>query len=141
LQTLEEDLRQESLVHWWQIKSKFSHHPTPQREALLRRAVQRHLGKHRRKLWAEKRRGDIDASELPDEGPVVERPPEDVEMRMDIDRALATLPPLQQQICALLQAGHGPTEIAAELGITRNSVNYHIERIRISFRQQGLENI
>jgi RNA polymerase sigma factor (sigma-70 family) len=62
----------------------------------------------------------------------------DLELRLDTQAVLASLPPRLRKICELLKH-KSPPEVAAELGINRNSIYRLIASARRHFEAAGLE--
>jgi RNA polymerase sigma-70 factor, ECF subfamily len=66
------------------------------------------------------------------------RPPEEViELRVDLERLLATLTPEQREICAHL-IDRTVTEVARLLGIPRTSIQDIMQKLRVLFEEAGL---
>jgi len=62
-----------------------------------------------------------------------------VDLRLDIEMLLASLPPLQQQICALIMRGHTLTDVAHLLGMRRTSLYYYVDQIHQAFIAGGFD--
>lgn len=66
------------------------------------------------------------------------RSPEEVtELRVDLERLLATLTPEQRQICAQL-IDHTVTEVARMLAVPRTSIQDIVQKLRVLFNAAGL---
>jgi len=61
------------------------------------------------------------------------------EIKLDIQAAIATLPPREQQVCQKLMNGLSAREIAKELGVGRASIETSIQRIRKAFTDLELQ--
>jgi DNA-directed RNA polymerase specialized sigma24 family protein len=64
--------------------------------------------------------------------------PFQLDLKADVQKALAKLTPLQRQLCEWLQE-ETPTEISRRTGIPRTTINSHIPLIRNRLRKAGLE--
>ncbi|MHB9129757.1 MAG: sigma-70 family RNA polymerase sigma factor [Armatimonadota bacterium] len=62
-----------------------------------------------------------------------------LDVRIDLADLLASLPPLQQQICALIMHGHTLTDIARTLGMPRTSLYFHLDQIHQAFLAGGFD--
>jgi RNA polymerase sigma factor (sigma-70 family) len=60
------------------------------------------------------------------------------DLEMDIAGVTASLPPQQQDVCAMLRT-KTPTEIARETGMARSVIYKHIAAIRAAFTKAGLD--
>lgn len=59
-------------------------------------------------------------------------------LSLDVDGAVRSLPPLDQQICRGLSLGSSISQLAATLGISWHTARAHVEAIRRHFEQLGL---
>ncbi|MEK7355626.1 MAG: ECF-type sigma factor [Bdellovibrionota bacterium] len=133
------EARQECTARWSKLRHQYRVLPMMAWKAGLRKVVRRKLVDLHRRMSALKRQGDYFSEKLPENDRYAGRVQPDEEIRIMVNDAIAVLTPLQQQICELLKNGHGPTEIAPALNLTRNQVNYQIKLIRNVFYQQGLK--
>jgi RNA polymerase sigma-70 factor (ECF subfamily) len=60
------------------------------------------------------------------------------ELELDIATVMASLPPEQRDVCAMLRT-KTPTEIARETGLSRSAIYKHIAAIRTAFIRAGLD--
>jgi len=61
----------------------------------------------------------------------------DLELRLDVDHVLASMPPRLRQACELLRE-YSPPEVARMMGIHRNSIYRLVARARRYFEEAGL---
>lgn len=66
-------------------------------------------------------------------------PPEPLDLRLDLQEAMAKLSERDREICRLLSEGWAVKPIARELGCDRDTVNRAIVRIRETFIAAGLQ--
>jgi DNA-binding CsgD family transcriptional regulator len=132
------EARQECTAKWSKVRPRFCELPVMAWKAGLRKVVRRRLSDLHRRMFALKRQGDLTPEELPRDDRYAGRIHPDEDTRIMVNDAIAGLTPLQQQICELLKKNYGPTEIAVELKMKRNQVNYQMKLIRKSFSPQGL---
>lgn len=62
-----------------------------------------------------------------------------LDLRLDVEAALARLSRLDQRVCQALREGQNQLAIARQLGITRSKLQCAILRIRRVFQQVGLD--
>jgi RNA polymerase sigma-70 factor (ECF subfamily) len=60
------------------------------------------------------------------------------ELEMDVASVMASLPPEQRDVCAMLRT-KTPSEIARETGMSRSAIYKHIAAIRAAFTKAGLD--
>jgi RNA polymerase sigma factor (sigma-70 family) len=126
------DLEQEALIGVWRAIERFDQSRASLR-TFVERIVSNRIASNLRRARAGKR------TKPPDYGPLVESPPMfvTVELRLDIDCALATLGRRERKVARLLE-GYRPAEIARVLGISRAAVYRIIDTIRETFIEAGL---
>ena len=155
-----DDLLQECLTHWIEVRGKLAPDPEGPPVAYMARVVRNKLTDMIREQAATKRGGDTDTvsldapvSESDDaptfadlvdaatSGPLGEEHPIDPnDVRIDIARALQQLTPRQRRLCALLgEEGLSIKEAAQRLRIPRGTLYEEIKRIRKIFAEHGLE--
>jgi len=64
---------------------------------------------------------------------------DEIAMKVDVQRVVASLPPYLQTICHLLSLGKSKTEIAKELGKSRAALEKDLDKIRGVFSQYRLD--
>jgi len=155
-----DDLLQECLTHWIEVRGKLAPDPEGPPVAYMARVVRNKLTDMIREQAATKRGGDTDTvsldapvsesdnaptfADLVDaatSGPLGEEHPIDPnDVRIDIARALQQLTPRQRRLCALLgEEGLSIKEAAERLRIPRGTLYEEIKRIRKIFAEHGLE--
>jgi RNA polymerase sigma-70 factor (ECF subfamily) len=155
-----DDLLQECLTHWIEVRRKLTPDPEGPPVAYMARVVRNKLTDMIREQGATKRGGDTDTvsldapvsesddaptfadlvdamtSDPPGEGHPIDRN----DARIDIARALQQLTPRQRRLCALLgEEGLSIKEAAERLRIPRGTLYEEIKRIRKIFAEHGLE--
>lgn len=60
-------------------------------------------------------------------------------MRIDLELAIAALPPREQQVCRGLAQGRSITEMATDLACGRDTIDRSIRRIKKAFTDLGLQ--
>ena len=155
-----DDLLQECLTHWIEVRRKLAPDPEGPPVAYMARVVRNKLTDMIREQGATKRGGDTDTVSLdapvsesddaptfadlvdagtsgpPGEGHRIDR----YDARIDIARALQQLTLRQRRLCTLLgEEGLSIKEAAERLRIPRGTLYEEIKRIRKIFAEQGLE--
>lgn len=83
--------------------------------------------------------GGIDADEVQLRDGTLSRPTlEQVELRLDVQRVIQSLPPRLQDLCRRLQR-QNIRQIAIELGVSRQSIYVDIHHLRVLFEEAGLK--
>jgi RNA polymerase sigma-70 factor (ECF subfamily) len=154
-----DDLLQECLAHWLEVRQKVDPDPNDPPIAYMARVVRNKLIDLARERESAKRRGDLDSVSLdeavsdsedaPTFSEVVEAAsgsqaddedfldPDDA--RIDLAKAMQKLTPHQRRLCDLLiQHGFNVKEVAEQLRIPRGTLYEEIKRIRKVFADQGL---
>jgi len=154
-----DDLLQECLAHWLEVRQKLDPEPNGPPIGYMARVVRNKLIDLARERESGKRRGDLDSVSLDeavtdsDDAPtfsdVVEAAsssqadkedfldPNDA--RIDLAKAMQKLTPHQRRLCELLiQHGFNVKEVAEQLRIPRGTLYEEIKRIRKVFADQGL---
>ena len=154
-----DDLMQECLAHWIVVRRKLAPDPDAPPVGYMAQVIRNKLTDLIRERAADKRAGEQEALSLDaaldgsddgltladlladdesaqrDEAGVVDRH----HARIDIDRALARLTPVQRQLCRMLgEEGLTIKEAAERLRIPRGTLYEEIKRIRKVFADQGL---
>ena len=62
------------------------------------------------------------------------RPTDELDARIDVDRILAALPPQQRRAVSLYARGYTQQEVANELGVNQSTVSRWMRQLRTSFR-------
>ena len=155
-----DDLLQECLTHWIEVRGRLAPEPDGPPVAYMARVVRNKLTDMIREQGATKRGGDADTVSL--DAPVNEsddaptfadlvdattsapsgegHPIDRNDARIDIARALRQLTPRQRRLCALLgEEGLSIKEAAERLRIPRGTLYEEIKRIRKIFAEHGLE--
>ena len=127
-----EDLVQGALAvawsHWDEIRDPAAA-PAYVRTALLRAFL-----RGRRRRWL----GEVPTAVLPEDGPAG-HPTPDADLRLDLQRALATLPARQRAVLVLrFFADLSEADAAAALGCSVGSVKAHASRGLARLRETGL---
>jgi len=154
-----DDLMQECLIHWLEVRQQIMIDPGASPIAYMSRVVRNKLIDLARERETDKRRGDLDAVSLDDTVGESEDAPTfadlvDVEQsrepggqelldptdaHIDIANVIEVLTPDQQRLCDLLGAqGLSIKEAAERLRIPRGTVYEEIKRIRKIFASHGL---
>ena len=154
-----DDLMQECLIHWLEVRQQILTGPGGPPIAYMSRVVRNKLIDLARERETDKRRGDLDAVSLDDTVGESEYAPTfadlvDVEQsrelgeqelldptdaHIDIANVIEGLTPDQQRLCDLLGAqGLSIKEAAERLRIPRGTVYEEIKRIRKIFASHGL---
>ncbi len=154
-----DDLMQECLAHWIVVRRKLAPDPDAPPVGYMAQVIRNKLTDLIRERAADKRAGEQDALSLDaapdgsDEGLTLAELLADDESaqqgeadavdrqhaRIDIDRALARLTPVQRQLCQMLgEEGLTIKEAAERLRIPRGTLYEEIKRIRRVFADQGL---
>lgn len=154
-----DDLLQECLTHWIEVRGKLAADPGGPPIAYMARVVRNKLTDMLREHAATKRGGDLDTVSLDaavsdsDDAPtladVLEGTTTDGvtdadaasrnDARIDIAKALQRLTPRQRRLCTLLgEEGLTIKEAAARLRIPRGTLYEEIKRIRKVFAEHGL---
>lgn len=63
----------------------------------------------------------------------------DISLRIDLEKALSRLTPVQRRLCELLRQGYSVKEIAEILNKPRATIYEEMKRIREVFANEGLE--
>ena len=155
-----DDLLQECLTHWIEVRRKLAPDPEGPPVAYMARVVRNKLTDMIREQQATKRGGDTDTVSLDapvsesDDAPTLadlvdaarsapageEQPTDLNDARIDIARALRQLTPRQRRLCMLLgEEGLSIKEAAERLRIPRGTLYEEIKRIRKIFAEHGLE--
>ncbi len=154
-----DDLMQECLAHWIVVRRKLAPDPDAPPVGYMAQVIRNKLTDLIREREADKRAGEKEALSLDaaldgsddgltmadllaeeesaqqDEAGAVDR----YHARIDIDRALARLTPVQRQLCRMLgEEGLTVKEAAERLRIPRGTLYEEIKRIRRVFADQGL---
>ena len=148
-----DDLVQECLVQWYLARHTYQQGQGASPQTYMAKVVRHRLHNILEEHLAEKRRADRSAMSL--ETPVGEgeeertlkevipAAEESIEhaasLRLDLERALEKLTPLQRKLCTLLWQGYGVTEISAILNKPRPTIYDEMKRIRKVFTGVGLE--
>ena len=153
-----DDLLQECLAHWIEVRARLTVGPEGPPIAYMARVVRNKLTDMLREQGATKRGGDLDTVSLDaavgddddsltfadlidvvTSGAASEAAIEDRDARIDIARAMRNLTPRQRRLCALLgEEGLSIKEAAARLRIPRGTLYEEIKRIRKVFADHGL---
>ncbi len=154
-----DDLLQECLTHWIEVRRKLEADPGGPPIAYMARVVRNKLTDLLREHGATKRGADLDtvsldaavsdADDVPTLADVLEGTTSDGvsdadatsrnDARIDIAKALQQLTPRQRRLCALLgEEGLSIKEAAARLRIPRGTLYEEIKRIRKVFAEHGL---
>lgn len=152
-----DDLLQECLVHWIEVRGRLGPNSDGPPIAYMTRVVRNKLLDMLREQGATKRGGDVETLSLDaalgddDDAPtfadlidaasigMAGEDTNDRDARIDIARAMQTLTPRQRRLCALLgEEGLSIKEAAARLRIPRGTLYEEIKRIRKVFADHGL---
>jgi RNA polymerase sigma-70 factor (ECF subfamily) len=124
------DLEQEALLAFWRALPKFD--PT---RASLRTFSERVIA-NRIASTARAQRAVRRTPVLTEAPSCSEHPGFTIELRVDVDRALAVLRDDDRRLARLL-VDHSPTEASRSLHISRSTVYERIRRMRIAFEDVG----
>jgi len=154
-----DDLLQECLTHWIEVRGKLAPNPDGPPVAYMARVVRNKLTDLLREQGASKRGADFSTVSLDaavsdsDDAPTFadlldaatssaagESDPTDRnDVRIDIARAMKQLTPRQRRLCTLLgEEGLSIKEAAVRLRIPRGTIYEDIKRIRKVFADHGL---
>ena len=152
-----DDLLQECLVHWIEVRGRLGPSSDGPPIAYMTRVVRNKLLDMLREQGATKRGGDVETLSLDaalgddDDAPtftdlidaasigMAGEDTKDRDVRIDIARAMQTLTPRQRRLCAMLgEEGLSIKEAAARLRIPRGTLYEEIRRIRKVFADHGL---
>ncbi len=154
-----DDLLQECLAHWIEVRARLTAGPEGPPIAYMARVLRNKLTDMLREQGATKRGGDFDTVSLDasvgddDDAPTFAdlidvatsgaageaTIGEGRDARIDIARAMKKLTPRQRRLCALLgEEGLSIKEAAARLRIPRGTLYEEIKRIRKVFADHGL---
>ena len=126
-----EDLEQDAMVGLWRALARFS----PARASLrtyAERVVATRVTSSLRRATAKKRSVSGDAALLADPVSLLVQ----IEIQIDIERALSTLKKKDRRVARLL-ASYRPAEVAKALGISRAAVYRSMDRIRMALCAAG----
>lgn len=152
-----DDLLQECLVHWIEVRGRLGPNSDGPPIAYMTRVVRNKLLDMFREQGATKRGGDVETLSLDaalgddDDAPtfadlidaasigMAGEDTKDRDARIDIAGAMQKLTPRQRRLCALLgEEGLSIKEAAARLRIPRGTLYEEIKRIRKVFADHGL---
>lgn len=154
-----DDLLQECLTHWFEVRRQLDPDPEDPPIAYMARVVRNKLIDLAREREAAKRRGDLDSLSLDETVSESDDAPTFTDLvdairsgepggdglldpgdaRIDIAKALRKLTPRQRHLCELLsEQGLSVTEAAERLRIPRGTLYEEIKRIRKVFADHGL---
>jgi RNA polymerase sigma factor (sigma-70 family) len=144
-----DDLLQECLVHWHMARNRFQPGKGASRQTFMTRVLRHKLRSLLRKELAQARRTDHLAQSLDKLlgesritlGEVIDAQTgkSDIELRIDLEIAIAKLTPLQQQICHLLAQGYPVAEVARILNKPRSTLRGEIKKIGKVFSQKDIK--
>jgi RNA polymerase sigma factor (sigma-70 family) len=158
-----EDLLQECLLHWIQVRQRLSPQARDAGAKYLHRVIENFLADLTRKDLAAKRGSGIDPLSLDfPVGSMEDSDQEDAttlgqllaedgshaewntsqvtDLRMDLQRIVSTLTERQQILCKLLgQEGLTPAEAAQVMGVARSTVYLELTQVRERLRDAGLQ--
>ncbi len=154
-----DDLLQECLMHWLEVRRRLVPNPGGPPIAYMARVVRNKLIDLAREREAAKRQGDLDSVSLDDTLSASEDAPTFAELldavrsreqsaeslldpddaRIDIAKAMSKLTSRQRRLCVLLgEQGFSIKEAAERLRIPRGTLYEEIKRIRKVFADHGL---
>jgi len=157
-----EDLMQECLLHWIQVRTRLSPQAQDAGAKYLHRVIENHLADLSRKDLAVKRGGgtsllswdspwapveDEASADAPTLGETVAEDPlrsdsdssSVSDLRLDLERAFAGLTERQQMLCRLLgPEGLTPAEAAQVLGVARSTIYLELAQVRDRLTAAGL---
>lgn len=158
-----EDLLQECLLHWIQVRQRLSPQARDAGAKYLHRVIENFLADLTRKDLAAKRGsgiyplsldfpvGSMEDSDQEDATTLGQLLAEDgshaelntsqvTDLRMDLRRIVSTLTERQQILCKLLgQEGLTPAEAAQVMGVARSTVYLELTQVRERLRDAGLQ--
>ncbi len=146
LRSLEvDDLMQECLLHWYRVRGSYKPGRGSSAKTYMGRVLRHLLHDVLDQQLTLKRRGSHLSASLDEtlsegvgaEGEVSAEEA-DLSLRIDLERALEKLSPLQQRICELLKQGYPASEISRNLGRGRASIYDEIGQVRKVFCDEGL---
>jgi RNA polymerase sigma factor (sigma-70 family) len=147
-----DDLFQECLLHWWKRRDGYEAGRGALRKTFLRKVVRAKLQDLARG-WRARRRGsggrpislDAPASRRAPDGATIGEALHDggdlasnVSAAVDVESLIARLSARQQRIVAGVKAGTNNTELSRQMGISRDTLQEELRRIRQVFREEGL---
>lgn len=148
-----DDLLQECLTHWHFTKGKYNPNSRASIKTFMAKVLRNKIlniieryDSDKRRLSTKSLSLSLPLSSEDGSGALQETiPAQDIriqaELRIDIAKACQKLTPHQRRLCALLfETGLNIKEISEKLGVNRKRVYKDIERIRIVFEDEGLEN-
>ncbi len=139
------------LYHWHRRRRTHREEGEASLRTYMGKVLKNYLISYLRMVLAEKRRTNLDPDSLdrpldPEDQELTlmdkvsaERPQLDPRLRLDVKASLDRLSPRQREICLLLMAKDTKTDIAAEIGVSRDTIHQELNRIRELFRRDGLE--
>jgi len=154
-----DDLLQECLMHWLEVRRRLVPNPGGPPIAYMARVIRNKLIDLAREREAAKRQGDLDSVSLDDTLSASEDAPTFAELfdavrsgeqsaesvldpsdaRIDIAKAMSKLTSRQRRLCVLLgEQGFSIKEAAERLRIPRGTLYEEIKRIRKVFADHGL---
>lgn len=158
-----EDLMQECLLHWIQVRARLSPEAREAGAKYLHRVIENHLADLSRKDLALKRGGgtpvlswdspwgpaeDEASADTPTLGETVAEDPSrsDIDsssvtdLRLDLERVFVGLTERQQVLCRLLgPEGLTPAEAAQVLGVARSTIYLELTQVRERLTAAGLK--
>lgn len=147
-----DDLVQECLLHWWKRRDRYEAGRGASRKTFLRKVVRAKLQDLARGWRAQKRGSggrplslDAPASRRAPDGATIgdmlhdgDHLASNVSAAVDVESLIARLSARQQRIVAGVKAGTNNTELSRHLGISRDTLQEELRRIRQAFREEGL---
>lgn len=128
-------------VHWLEVCAQYGDKPLEERARLLRQAAQRVLLGNVRREKAEIRGGGQSTEELIETITPAARSRDEETRILVADVMRAKLTPREREVCELLKHRRKATEIARELGLSRDQVVRSTRSIRKKFEKAGLDNL
>ena len=149
-----EDLIQECLTHWLFAKDKYDPEAEASEKTFMGRVVRNKLSdiikeheRDKRKVFQNSVSLDQPLCDDEDASTLLDVLPDDeadfrvgVEIRIDLNKAIRKLTPLQKEICGLISESSNVSDISEQLGLRRKAVYKEMERIRAIFENEGLKN-
>ncbi len=153
-----EDLLQECLIHWWEVRNKYNPHRKASPKTYMRKVLRSKLIDLVRERKASKRKPSYNTCSLDkplkdgeDSSTFSDQLKEstlpwpspfhcsDIDIKVDLAKALEKLTPRQRKICQLKMEVRdiSNTEISKELQISRSTIYDEIQRIRKLFEKDG----
>lgn len=143
-----EDLLEECFIHWWSVRDQFTSERGASIETYMRSVVKKFLADVRKKEWAMSRRGSHFNRSLDEPAPDSKLPLrdtipdvkgiEEVERRLDIERAIDKLSPSRQRIWRLKASGYSLREIERKVGVPKSTIHEELREIISIFADEGL---